>query len=263
MTGSVVGAAKTTAVDDIVSGPASSVANRVAVFSGTTGKILADGGTTLSQYLLLSGGTMSGAILMGANNVTGATSVLTTNVDANSAVTLNLGTATASAVTLGKAGGTNTLTGNTTMSQAYAYWVFSSSTVTSYTSGTRLALTFANSSIFTNEFTLSTVTGIMTYTGTRTRLVRISANISLKLPSSGSSMTHWVSKNPASPAAAPTQSRVVMDLSALNYSAVVPIAWSDMISVSTNDTLQLCGLVDFTGSVTYREVSLMITGLFN
>lgn len=46
----------------VVQGPASAVLNRVAVFSNTSGKLLADSGSTLSQYALLTGATFTGAI---------------------------------------------------------------------------------------------------------------------------------------------------------------------------------------------------------
>lgn len=65
--GSLIGPTNSRTVDNIVSNVGASVNNRVAVFSGTTGKLITDSGATLSQYLPLAGGTMSGNILMNGN----------------------------------------------------------------------------------------------------------------------------------------------------------------------------------------------------
>ena len=80
-TGKVIGDSGVVAAS-VVTGPASSVLNRIAVFAGTSGKVLADGGATLAQYALLTGAafsgaisavgaTLSGVLLMGGNNITG------------------------------------------------------------------------------------------------------------------------------------------------------------------------------------------------
>ena len=80
VTGKVIGDSCVVAVS-VVTGPASSVLNRIAVFAGTSGKVLADGGATLAQYALLTGAafsgaisavgaTLSGALAMGGNNIT-------------------------------------------------------------------------------------------------------------------------------------------------------------------------------------------------
>ncbi len=45
-----------------VSGPASSVDNRIAAFNGTTGKLIKDSGRTIDDFLLLSGGTLTGVL---------------------------------------------------------------------------------------------------------------------------------------------------------------------------------------------------------
>jgi hypothetical protein len=102
LSGSIVGSSLTTAVNSIASGPASSVLNRIAVFADTTGKLLADGGSTLAQYLLLAGGTMTGALNMGGFGISGASTI-----DGSGAVSLGASSATSTA--LGRTGSNTTV----------------------------------------------------------------------------------------------------------------------------------------------------------
>jgi hypothetical protein len=82
ISGSIIGSVKTTAANDIVSNTGAAVAGNVAIFSGATGKLISDTGASLSQYLPLSGGTMSGNINLNFNELTGVAAIRTsaTNV---------------------------------------------------------------------------------------------------------------------------------------------------------------------------------------
>src|SRR5690606_41595155 len=62
LSGSLIGSATTPAVNNLVTNAGSAANNGIAVFSGTTGKIIADSGATLSQYAALSGATFTGAV---------------------------------------------------------------------------------------------------------------------------------------------------------------------------------------------------------
>ena len=73
--GSIIGSVKTSAVNDVVTNAGASVDQRVAIFSGTTGKLLTDSGATLSQYALLSGPTWTGPVNMGGQNITNGGSI--------------------------------------------------------------------------------------------------------------------------------------------------------------------------------------------
>lgn len=73
LSGSLVGPTNTRTVDNIVSCAGASVDQRVAVFSGTSGKVITDGGALLSAYLPLAGGTMSGELKMGGQTISGFT----------------------------------------------------------------------------------------------------------------------------------------------------------------------------------------------
>ena len=65
-------------IDGAVVGPTSATDQRIAIFNGATGKVIADGGKLVSDLLAKAGGTMSGAIAMGSNKITGATAGTTT-----------------------------------------------------------------------------------------------------------------------------------------------------------------------------------------
>ncbi len=250
---------------DVVLGPASAVSGNVVLFSGTSGKLLSDSGATLSQYLPLSGGTMTGDIALGTHSLTGATSVLATTIDTNSGVTLNVGTSTATAVTIGKAAQTNTLVGITTMTQAYASWGCTTNNSPSFTNAVAKAIALSTSTtLFSNEFSIGSTTGIMTYTGTRTRQVKLTYNISMRLPTAGSEMYFWIDKNPAGTPASPANVQAHFDLTTANKGTRVQLTLSDMFSVATNDTLQLIGFLDATdSSAVFNFVSCQVVGLFN
>lgn len=67
--GTLSGATNSRTADDIVSNAGISASGNVAIFSGTSGKVIQDSGTMLSAYLPLAGGTMSGSIALGTNNL--------------------------------------------------------------------------------------------------------------------------------------------------------------------------------------------------
>lgn len=105
LSGNVAGPTNSRAADDIVSNTGASTANRIAVFSGTTGKLITDGGSTIAQLLALSGGTMTGTITLGANNITGTSgSTITGGVFAGLATTDSTTTTTGAITTAGGIG---------------------------------------------------------------------------------------------------------------------------------------------------------------
>lgn len=57
--------------DNIVSCTGASTDLNIAVMSGTTGKVVTDGGANVASLLSKAGGTMTGAIVMGTNDITG------------------------------------------------------------------------------------------------------------------------------------------------------------------------------------------------
>src|SRR5690606_30909859 len=74
LSGSLIGSATTSAVNNLVTNAGSAANNGIAVFSGTTGKIIADSGATLSQYAALSGATFTGAVNFSATTASSSTS---------------------------------------------------------------------------------------------------------------------------------------------------------------------------------------------
>lgn len=55
--------------DNLVTGPTSATSGHLVQFSGTTGRVLASAGASLSSYLPLTGGTLTGDLTMGNNRV--------------------------------------------------------------------------------------------------------------------------------------------------------------------------------------------------
>lgn len=75
LAGSLVGSTNTRTVNNIVSNAGASIANRIAIFSDTSGKIIADGGQTISQLANLAGASFTGGINGTTANFTGQVSV--------------------------------------------------------------------------------------------------------------------------------------------------------------------------------------------
>ncbi len=78
--GSLIGAVKTSAVDSIVTGPASATGDNLASYNLTTGKIIKDSGISTTSvtggpFLPLAGGTMVGGINMNSNTITNVSSI--------------------------------------------------------------------------------------------------------------------------------------------------------------------------------------------
>ncbi len=93
---SIIGAVKTSNVNQLVTNPGTSTAGHVAVFSDTSGNVITDSSASLSQYLPLAGGTMSGNLSMGTHAITAITNIAgavkTSSVDQ---IVTNPGTSTA------------------------------------------------------------------------------------------------------------------------------------------------------------------------
>jgi hypothetical protein len=88
----------------LVKNPATtSVLNRIATFSDTTGTNIQDGGSTIAQLLALSGGTMTGTLAMGANNITG-TGTVSANVFSAAATTDSTSSTTGAIICSGGVG---------------------------------------------------------------------------------------------------------------------------------------------------------------
>lgn len=73
--GTLAGPTNSRLADNIVSCTGTAANLEVAVFSGTSGKLVTSSATTLASYLPLSGGTMSGDIALGGHELTGAAAI--------------------------------------------------------------------------------------------------------------------------------------------------------------------------------------------
>lgn len=99
--------------------------------------------------------------------------------------------------------------------------------------------------------------GILTYTGTRTRTMRFQYDIQLTLGASGSNMTYWNSINGG--VVLGTQTRVGNTVSLLNTGLQITVSFSDVVTMNTNDTIQLVGqCATTTSGVAYNFVQFNI-----
>lgn len=212
---------------DVVTGPASSVLNRIAVFAGTTGKVLADAGTTLAQYALLAGATFTGTVAMGSNAITSTGSI--------TAATLTT-TGNISAANTGSVTGTRFNAGTPMCYISYAQPIAS----ISYTAATAKLIDLAGLTEqldVSNEFTTNATTGKVTYTGTVTKYVETTIDISILPVASAQTITFWISKN---------GSLTQVCARNINFTASSPTGYTPQsvtmgYMMATNDTVQLAG----------------------
>jgi hypothetical protein len=81
--------------------------------------------------------------------------------------------------------------------------------------------------------------GILTYTGARTRTMRFQYDIQLTLGANGTNMTYWNSINGGTSLGAQTRTGNTVTL--LNTGLQITTSFSDLITMNTNDTIQLVG----------------------
>lgn len=99
--------------------------------------------------------------------------------------------------------------------------------------------------------------GILTYTGTRTRTMRFQYDIQLTLGANGANMTYWNSINGGVSLGA--QTRTGNTVTVLNAGLQITTSFSDLVTMNTNDTIQLVGQCSATTSgVAYNFVQFNI-----
>ena len=157
--------------------------------------------------------------------------------------------------------GTATVTGNFTCVQPHATWYASTSTPIAFSTNTIRLVPLVNTSGLLSGFTNNTTTGVLTYTGTKTRLVKVSYDISVILPDDTVTLfTHFITKN-GSLTLGTSQSRAVQAIYGANKIKSEIINISDIISVSTNDTIGLAGVTAGPGTATYSFVNVNVVSL--
>ena len=218
-----VGTINSHTADNLVTNTGTSASGNVANFSGTSGKLITDSGASLSQYLPLVGGTMSGSLNMGSNAITGASTVYQT---------------TPSAITA---------------------WT-SGSTATSLTASTSAVIGVTGFTQILNpnsDFTLGTGTGQCKYTGSSTRYFRVSINFGVSVPAvlTTQTLTIFVTKNSPGSAAG---SRAVFSVTLAGATAFTG-QLSDIVQLANNDTIQLAALYTATASATFSNVNYAIS----
>jgi len=178
--------------------------------------------------------------------------------------TVSIGTSSATALSIGKSGITTTVSGDLAVTNSpYGAWYCTTSYTPSFTAGTaKLTPPATVSSGSLNLFTHSL--GVLTYTGTRTRIFRIEYMVSLTSgATSNFNLTLFNSTN-GSTAISSTQTSIQTRIIAAAGNPDPSMTFSDIITLNTNDTVQLAGLSSATESnLAYSLVMCNITGLLN
>ena len=106
----------------------------------------------------------------------------------------------------------------------------------------------------------------MTYTGTRTRAFKIDYAITYTIPASSAMiMTFFNTKNGSLVLGTSQTSIRKQGVAATlgNPAQIVTVSFSDIVSLVTNDTVQLAGACSATLNVAFPLVSCNIVGLLN
>jgi hypothetical protein len=202
----------------------------------------------------------------GSGNFTAGTitaSAITSPILDNSAG-LSIGTTNATSVTIGKAAVVTTVNGifNTTVSLGSWYsttnfqpgWANTNYKVIPPTAATAGSL---------SEFTHAT--GVLTYTGTRTRTFYVTYNISVTLGVTGANLTFSPSKNASTVIG--NQTQLKEQVNASNTATSNTVNLNDFVTLATGDTIQLMAKSDSVQSTTnggtFNFVSCQIFGFLN
>jgi len=158
-------------------------------------------------------------------------------------------------------GGNSNVIGDFTCVQPYAAWYSVTATPITFVSTTNRLVPLVNTSGLLSLFTNNTTTGVLTYTGTKTRIVNVTYNISVTLPSlTPATLVHFITKNGSLPLGI-SQSRTSQSVVSQNSSTTVIISISDIISVSTNDTIGLAAIFSGAGTATYNFANVNVVSL--
>lgn len=227
--------------------------------------------STVNSFLI---GNAVGSIVNFRPNTTGTCDlgVLSTNqfnnvfangIDSSGAVTIAPTSATS--LTLGRAGITTLTNGISAMIVASGAWYSTVSFINAFTAATnRLVIPSSTLNALLSEFT--NALGVLTYTGTRTRTFKIEYSITYtNAANNGMIMTFFNSKN-ASIVLGTSQTSVRQQgyTSTLGATAqLITTTFSDIISLATNDTVELAAASSLSLNVTFSRISCNIVGLLN
>jgi hypothetical protein len=183
------------------------------------------------------------------------------NTGIDSTAGLAVGGTNATSVTVGRSGITTTINGIFTCTQATGSWYSTTAFAPSFSAGVnRLITPTAATAGILSEFTHAT--GVLTYTGTRTRNVLVSFDVSYTNGASGANITLFISKNGSTTLG--TQSRSFLQTNAGSANARVFLHVTDVIGLANTDTIQLAGSsATLSSAVSFNFINCNIVGLFN
>jgi hypothetical protein len=106
-----------------------------------------------------------------------------------------------------------------------------------------------------SDFTATLATGIITYTGTPTKLFRVSIVVGYTFPGNNNTLQYGITKNST---LSFTNSSSVQRGAAVSGN-IVSVNVNDIFSLATNDTITIIGEVSTTATVTYQFCNIVIT----
>jgi hypothetical protein len=239
----------------IVIGPSSATNGAVAVYSGTTGKLLADG-VPLSSLLTTAAAIATYAALAGATftGVISSTNATASTTPGSGALIVVGGVGVGGAI---NAAGVVTAGDFVATTPSCASAFSSGGGAPSFTSGTGklLAFTFVQSLAPAN-WTLTTASGLYTYNGATTQYFNVRIDFTMKQIATASSIQLWVTKNGS---LTPTD-QILWEFSATSLAINLPGSVGRVLQMATNDTVQFAGLLTGTSTnVTFADIKILIT----
>ncbi len=194
-------------------------------------------------------------------NFTASTVLVTVGVDGSG--TVGLGLTSATAVGIGSSGITTTVNGTFTTAVSRGSWYCKTNFSPSFTANTNRLTTPGSATAGTLVDMTHASTGVLTYTGTRTRTFDVKVSITFTSGPSGSNMIFFISKN-SSTTISTTQCEQRIQITGGNNANQMCLTLQDQIDLATNDTIQLAGTSALTTSaVVYNFVSMTAFALMN
>jgi hypothetical protein len=159
--------------------------------------------------------------------------------------------------------GTITIAGATGViipTQAYGAFIATAGSTLAFTAATWRTAPLPGVSKFSNLFTVNTSTGLLTYTGGRTRAMSVTAIINITCSTPNDLITAFISYNSnITPSTSLATSSQYLPTTANNYQVII----NDIITMNTNDTITIAMLSSTTATITFVYASINAISLLN
>lgn len=186
--------------------------------------------------------------------------VIGSNID--SAGALSIGATTATSIGIGRSGIQTLVSGNFVTTTAVGSWYSNTNYAPAFAAGTnRLVTPTASTAGLTSLFTFSS--GILTYTGTVSRVMRIEYNVCYSNTQAGNPTLTLFNSINASTTLSATQTTFKQVLNSIINNQIT-FCFSDIVLVAPGNTIQLAGqCTALTSAITFNFVSCNVTALLS